>query len=97
MLKTSFNDFIHKYGLKKTTLNIKPKQILSSWSLSDVGTFLREGSFESDIGLVNLHPTKGTHWVAYINENYFDSYGWGTPNNLFMFIIKRNQFCLYCE
>ena len=26
-------------------------------------------------GIVNLHPTKGTHWVIFTNQNYFESYG----------------------
>ena len=26
-------------------------------------------------GFVNLHSTKGTHWIALRNGNYFDSYG----------------------
>ena len=34
----------------------------------DVGIYLRDGKFSSDSGLANLHPTEGTHWVAYINE-----------------------------
>ena len=70
------NDFIKKYNLKnEATSNIKIQQVLSSLSLNDIGIYLRDGPFESDTGIVNLHPTKGTHWVCYINENYFDSYG----------------------
>ena len=51
------------------------KQVISSLSLDDVGIYLRDGPFSTDVGIVNLHPSKGTHWVLYINENYFDSYG----------------------
>ena len=70
----SFNDFVHKHNLKnKATSNIKIQQVLSSLSLNDVGIYLRAGPFKSDIGIVNLHPLKGTHWVCFINENYFDS------------------------
>ena len=93
-----FNDFIKKYNLKnKATSNIKIQQILSSLGLNDIGIYLRDGHFESDIGIVNLHPTKGTHWVCYINENYFDSYGVVCPKKLSKFIIKRNGYCLYSE
>ena len=71
-----FNDFIPKYGLKKkATSNIKIHQLLSTLCLNDVANYLRDGLFEFDIGSVNLHPSKGTHWVAYINQNYFDSFG----------------------
>ena len=66
----TFNEFIKKYKLKnQATSNIKIQQVLSSLSLNDVEIFLRDGPFESDIGIVNLHPSKGTHWVCYINEN----------------------------
>ena len=60
-------------------------------------SIIRDGPFKSDIGIVNLHPSKGTHWVCYINENYFDSYGCSPPKKLSKFIIKRNRYCLYSE
>ena len=64
-----FNDFIKIYNLKnKATSNIKIQQILLSLGLNDIGIYLQDGPFESDIGIVKLHPTKGTHWVCYINE-----------------------------
>ena len=94
----TFNDFIKKYKLKnEATSNIKIQQVLSSISLNDVGTYLRDGPVKSDIGVVNLHPLKGTHWICYKNENYFDSYGVVCPKKLFKFIIKRNGYCLYSE
>ena len=63
----TFNDFIKKYELKnKATSNIKIQNILSSLSLNDVGIYPRDGPFKSDIGNVNLHPSKGSHWVCYI-------------------------------
>ena len=66
-----FNDFVQKYKLKyKATSIIKIYQVLSSLSLKDRGVDLKDGPFESDIGIVNLHPSKGTHWVLYINENF---------------------------
>ena len=94
----TFNRFVKKYNLKnKATSNIKIQQVLSSLSLNDIGIYLRDGLFESDIGIVNLHPSEGTHWVCYINENYFDSYGVVCPKKLSKFIIKRNRYCLYSE
>ena len=60
----SFYDFIHKYESKsKATSNIKIQQVLSSLSLNDVGIYLRDGPFKTDVGIVNLHPSKGTHWI----------------------------------
>ena len=94
----TFNDFIKKYKLKnKATSNIKIQQVLNSIGLNTVGIYLRDGPFSTDIGIVNLHPSKGSHWVCYINENYFDSYGVICPEELSKFIIKRNGYCLYSE
>ena len=94
----TFNDFIKKYKLKnKATSNLKIQQVLDSIGLKNVGIYLRDGLFESNIGIVNLHPSKGTHWVCYINENYFDSYGCVPPKKLTKLIINRNGYCLYSE
>ena len=58
----TFNDFVRKYDLKnRATSNIKIQQVLSSLSLNDVGIYLRDGPFKTDIGVINLHPSKGTH------------------------------------
>ena len=57
-----FNDFIEKYNLKnKATSNIKIQKFLTSIGLDNVNIYLRDCLFSSDFGLVNLHPTKGTH------------------------------------
>ena len=65
----TFNDFVKKFNLKnKATSIIKIQQVLSSLSLNDVGIYLRDGPFSSDIGIVSLHPSKGTHWVCYLND-----------------------------
>ena len=92
---TSFNDFVNKHNLgDKPTSNTKIQQVFCSIGLNNVGMYLRDGPFESDIGIVNLHSSKGTHWVVYINENSFDGYGCSPPQKLFKFIIKRNGYCL---
>ena len=95
----TFNDFVKKYNLKnKATSNIKIYEVLKNIGLdTKVGIYLRDGLFSTDIGIVNLHPSKGTHWVCYINGNYFDSYGCVCPKKLSKFIIKRNGQCLYSE
>ena len=55
----TFNDFINEYKLKnRATSNFIFYQIFSSLSLNDVGIYLRDGPFESDIGIVNLHTEK---------------------------------------
>ena len=93
-----FNEFVKKFDLKnKATSNIKIQKVLTSIGMDNVGIYLRDGPFSSNIGIVSLHPAKGTHWVCYINENFFDSYGCVCPTKLSKFIIKRNGYCLYSE
>ena len=95
---TTFNDFVYQYKLKnKATSKIKIQQVFSSLSLKDVGIYLRDGPFESDIGIIIFYPSKGTHWVLYIYEIYFDSFGRAPLNKLSKFIRKRNKHCLYTE
>ena len=94
----SFRDFTHKYNLKhKATSNKKIQQTLYSLCLRDVGIYLRYEAFSGDLVTVILHATKGTHWVAYIRENYFDSYACGPPNKLSRFNMKRNGHFLNSE
>ena len=94
----TFNDFVRKYDLKnRATSKRKIEQVLSSLSLNDVGIYLRDGQFKTDIGVINLHPSKGTHWTCYVNENYFDSYCCVCPKKLSKFIIKRNGYCVYSD
>ena len=93
----TFNEFIKKYNLRnKATSNIKIQQVLCSIGLNYVGIYLRDGSFSSDIGIVNLHPSKGTHWVCYINEIIL-IVTVVCPKKLSKFIIKRNGYCLSSE
>ena len=68
----TFNDFIKKKLKNKATSNIIIQQVLDSIGLDNVVIYLRDDIFKSDVGIVNLHPSKGTHWICYINENYFD-------------------------
>ena len=62
----TFNDFVHKYKLlNKATSNIKIYEVLKKIGQdSKVEICLRDGSLWTDIGIVNLHPSKGTHWVC---------------------------------
>ena len=94
----SFKDFVQKYKLKnKATSIIKIQQVLVAIGSDNVRIYLKDGPLSSDIGIVKLQPSKATHWVDYIDENYFDSYGCSPPQNLSKFIIKRIGYCLYPE
>ena len=95
----TFNEFIKNYGLKnKATSNVKIYEVLKDIGLdSKVGINLRDGPFSSDIGVKILHPSKGTHWLCYINENYFDSYGCSPPKKISKFIKEGKGYCLFSE
>ena len=91
---TKFNDFINKYNLEnKATSNKKIQQIHSSLSLSDKVIYLKDGPRSIAVGIVNLLPSKGSHWVAYINENSFDSHACSPPEKVTKLITKRNAHC----
>ena len=65
----SFNDFVQKYKLEnKATSNVKMQQVLSYLEVCDVGIYLRDGPFSSNIRIVTLLLSKGTHWVAHVSE-----------------------------
>ena len=87
----SFLDFVQKYNLKnKATSILKYQQIPSSLCLNVEVTCLKDGPFPIKMGIANLQPTKGTHWVAYIGENCFISYGKWAPEKLSKCILKQN-------
>ena len=92
-LYLSFKEFVDKYGLKdEATSNIKIKEVLDKLTIP-VGIYMRDDKFTTDSGIVNLHPTKGTHWVMFTNQNYFDSYGCPPPLN----ITKQINNGIYSE
>ena len=80
----SFNDFIHKSILKnKATNNMKIYKVLKKLGLdSKLGIYLRDDNFSSKYGILNLHTSRGTQWVCYIKDCYFDSYGCPAPKQL---------------
>ena len=95
----SFSEFLLKYNLEnKATSNFKIQEVLKKLNLSnDVGIYMRDDDFNTDIGIVNLHPSKGTHWVCYINKYYFDSYGCAPPENIKNYIKSKYKSCIYSE
>ena len=94
----TFNDFVHKHNLKnKATSNIKTYEVLKKTGLdSKVGTYLRDGDFLKSYDIVNLHPSRGTHWLLYIKDCYFDSYGCSPPKELLNYVKNKikNVFIL---
>ena len=94
----SFNILINKRKLKKkATSNKKVSQVFSSIGLDNVDTNLWDGPLSNDVGIVNLHPSKETHCVVYINDNFFDACGFAPPQKLSNLIKKQNGPCLFSE
>ena len=83
--------------MKQHQLYIYTQQVLSSNGLDNVDIILRDGFFSSDIGIVNLHPFRGTHGLLDIHEDYFDSYGCAPPQKLSKIKIIRNGYCSFSE
>ena len=71
-----FNDFVIKHELKnEATSKLKIYEVLKKIGLdSEVGIYLRDGDFSTNCSLVNLHPSRGTQWVCFIKDCYFDLY-----------------------
>ena len=50
----TFKGFVHKHNLRiKATTDIKIQQVPDSMRLNNVGIYLGDGPFSSDIGIVN--------------------------------------------
>ena len=93
MIYLSFKEFVNKYGLKnEATSNVEIKEILKLMNTSR-GIYMRDDTFITTSGIVNLHPTKGPRWVMFTNQNYFDSYGSPPPLN----ITKQINNGIYSE
>ena len=99
----SVKEFVEKYGLKiEATSNVKITEILNVKDIP-AGVYMRDDKFTTTTGTVDLHPTKGTHWVMFTNQTYFDSYGCPPPTNILNLnnkginskyqIQKYNSFC----
>ena len=95
----TFNDFVQKHILKNNaTSNIKINEVLKKIGLdSKVGFYLRDGDFLTSYGIVNLHPSRGTQWVSYIKDCYFDSYGCPPPKKLPNYLKEKYKICIYSE
>ena len=52
------------------------------------GIKVRDGQFTTNAVVVNVHPTKRLHWVAYTGERSFESFGSPPPINIVAYIEK---------
>ena len=58
--------------------------------------YMRDDPISGMCGIINLHPIKGTHWVCFINNFYFDSVMVFIHHKIFLHYIK-SKFgkCVY--
>ena len=56
--------------------------------------YMIDDKFTTDSGIVNLHPSVGTHWVMFINHYYFSSYGCPPPINILNY-LNNGQYSEY--
>ena len=95
----TFNDFVHKHNLKnKAIKNVKIYDLLKKRGLdSKVRIYLRDEIFSTKFGIVNRHLSKGTHWVCYSKDFYFDSKGCPRPKKNPIFSKSRYGTCVFFE
>ena len=62
----SFKEFVNKYGLKNEA-NVEIKEILKLMNTS-CEIYMRDDKFTTTSGIVNLHPSVGTHWVLFTDQ-----------------------------
>ena len=93
----SFKEFLAKYNLKdEATSNVKILNVVQQLDIPSK-VYMRDDPFTTKSGIVNLHPTKGTHWVMYTGKFYFDSYGCPPPTNILNQIKDKYGECIYSE
>ena len=89
---TTFIDFIPTYTFKsEATTILKIQQVLFLlFHIPGIAICLRDGPIKSIVGKANLHPTKGTRGVAYIDQIYCKSNGGPPPEKLTKCTITQN-------
>ncbi len=107
----NLSEFMRKYNLQnKATSNKKISEVINKLGIKNFNIYMRDDKLTTKQGIINIHPTRGTHWVCYYNKNYFDSFGVKPPKSIdkqlgtYIYstfrIQKRNEsqcasYCLY--
>ena len=78
-----FKNFLKKYNLEnKTTSNVKISEVINKLKIKDFGIYMRNDTLTTKQGIINLDTKKGTHWVCFYEQYYFDSFGVRPPKNI---------------
>ncbi len=79
----SLDTFMKQYKLQnKATSNKKISEVINKLGIKDFNIYMRDDKLTTKQGIINLHPKKGTHWVCYFIDRYFDSYGHRAPKSV---------------
>ena len=75
-----FKSFIKLHKLKNQATSAKKLfDVAKKIKLKDFDIYLRNQPLKTKQGIVNLDTTKGSHWVCFYENNYFDAYGVKPP------------------
>ena len=67
-MTSSFTEFVNKFNLKNQAIpKIGMRAVLNKIKLNAI-VYMRDNRFSTKYGIVNLHPSKETHWVCYIDN-----------------------------
>ena len=94
----TFNELVRKNNLKiKRQIIQKTRSIEEDRTRFKSGNLFERWGFLTSYGIVNLHPSRGTHWVLYIKDCYFDSYGCPPPKKLLNYLKNKYKKSIYSE
>ena len=105
---TTISSFMKKHDLQnKATKGSKLLEVANKIGLRDFGLFIRTDKLTSKQGIINLTDNykNGTHFVAFFDNNYFDSFCAEPPSIISDQLAEKtkdnlNDNCsasLYCE
>ena len=92
-----FEEFCRKYGLKNaSTSSDEIYKVVKELGLNDFGIYTDNQKLKTKCGLINLDEKgRGTHWVCYYENNYFDSFGGPPSENIDRQLSKIYVYSTY--
>ena len=79
----NFDKFRKTFNLQnKATSNVKISEVINKLKINDFDIYMRDAKLTTKQGIINLDTKKGTHWVCYYGNYYFDSFGVRPPKHV---------------
>ena len=78
-----------KLGWKNNQNQTKIEEIQNKLGIKRIN-YTRDNNFSTQDGIVNLHPTKGTHWFCHIDNSSVHSFGCQPSKLLSDFLVKKS-------